>query len=396
MAFLGSATRNYRFGLMREMMDREGFDALAFTQGDFFQFATNFHTDVQPWERPILCVVPRNGEPFAILNELSTNHWRFSLEAQHLWVTDAEFYAEYPRLHRRVPLASQWAEMAADRLKRAGLNRSRIGVDAGGGPLARVPGLLPQLRIETATQECRKLRMVKNEEEIALMREIASLSDWVQERYRENIRPGRLVQELDMAMAALMAEESARRFPGDNLEILRCWTLSGPASCAPHGDGRSSGARIEKGHGMVNIVIPRLNGLVVENERTWFCGKPSQRQAELFEAARAANEAACEAAVTGEPVCGIDTAAQLVLERAGVAELILHRTGHGMGLLGHEFPEDMAFNTRPLMEREVYSAEPGIYQWGLGGFRHDDTVVVGEKPEILTKAPKDLASQTVG
>ena len=266
----------------------------------------------------------------------------------------------------------------------------------GAGPLAKVPSLLPQLRLEVATQEFRKLRLVKCEEEIALMREIAALSDWVQERYREKIQPGRLVQELDMAMAAEMAKEAARRFPGENLEILRCWTLSGPASCAPHGDGRSAGARIENGHGMVNIVIPRLNGLVVENERTWFCGKPSQRQVELFEAARAANEAACEAAVTGKPVCGIDTAAQLVLERAGVAELILHRTGHGMGTLGHEFPEDMAFNTRPLMEREVYSAEPGIYQWGLGGFRHDDTVVVGATPEVLTKAPKDLASQTIG
>ena len=43
MAFLGPATRDYRFGLMREMMDREGYDALAFTQGDFFKFVTNFH-----------------------------------------------------------------------------------------------------------------------------------------------------------------------------------------------------------------------------------------------------------------------------------------------------------------------------------------------------------------
>ena len=395
MAFLGSATRNHRFGLMREMMDLEGYDALAFTQADFFQFVTNFHTDVLTWERPILCVVPRNGEPFAILNELSTNHWRFAREAQHLWVTDAHFYAEHPRLHARVPLATQWAELTADMLSQAGLGRSRIGVDAAGGPLTRVQGLLPHLSIETATRECRKLRLVKNEEEIALMREIAALTDWVQDRYREHIRPGRLVQEMDMSMAVLMAEEAARRFPGENLEILRCWTLSGPASCAPHGDGRSCGARIEKGHGLVNIVIPRLNGIVVENERTWFCGKPSRRQIDLFEAAKAANEAACEAAVTGRPVCGIDAAAQQVLERAGFADLMLHRTGHGMGVLGHEFPEDMPFNTRPLLEREVYSAEPGIYQWGLGGFRHDDTVVVGKKPEVLTRAPKDLASQTI-
>jgi Xaa-Pro aminopeptidase len=395
MAVLSAAVRDHRLALMRALMDREGYDALAFTQADFFQFATNFATDVQVWERPILCVVPRQGEPFAILCELSTNHWRFGTEAQKLWVHDVEFYAEHPRLTRRLPVVAQWPEMVADRLRRAGLARGRIGADAAGGPLARAAALLPHLKLEGATAGCRALRWVKHAEELQLLREIAALTDWVQDRYREAIRPGRLVQEMDMSMAALLAEESARRFPGEHLEIMRCWTLSGPASAAPHGDGRSSGQRIEKGDGLVNIVIPRVNGLVVENERTWFCGQPSQRQIHLFETARAANEAACAAAVTGQPVSAIDAAAQAVIERAGCAELLLHRTGHGMGTMGHEFPEDMAFNHRPLLENEVYSAEPGLYEWGLGGFRHDDTVVVGAVPEVLTKAPKDLAAQTV-
>jgi Xaa-Pro aminopeptidase len=392
---LGHAVKEHRYGMMREAMDRSGLDALAFTTADFFQFATNFHTDVQTWERPVVCVVPRNGEPFAVLNELSTNHWRFSLEAQKLWVTDARFYAEHPRLGARVPLIPQWPEMVAERLKEAGLARAKIGADAAGNPLAKAVSLLPGAKLEAATAECRQLRWVKHEEEIQLMRELSALADWVQDRYRENIRPGRLVQELDMAMAALLVEEGGKRFPGRNLEIMRCWTLSGPASCAPHGDGRSAGARISKGDGLVNMVIPRLDGLVIENERTWFCGKPSERQRFLFETALGANEAACAAAVTGNPVSEIDAAAQRVIERAGCGELILHRTGHGMGTMGHEFPEDMAFNARPLLKNEVYSAEPGIYEWGLGGFRLDDTVVVGATPEILTRSAKDLRSQTI-
>lgn len=329
-----------------------------------------------------------------MLNELSTNHWRYAAEDQRLWVTDAAFYAEHPRLAARIPLASQWAELVADRLRQAGLGAARIGAD-GAGPLARAVGLLPRAKLELVVDAMRALRWVKHPEEIALMREIAGLSDWVQEQYREAIRPGRLVQEMDMAMAALMAEEGGRRFPGEHLEIMRCWTLSGPASAAPHGDGRQAGAKIEAGHGLVNIVIPRVNGLVVENERTWFCGKPTPRQVELFEAATAANEAAAGAAVTGAPVSAIDAAAQAVIERAGFGEHVLHRTGHGMGTLGHEFPEDMAFNHRPLLAGEVYSAEPGLYVFGLGGFRHDDTVVVGAEPEVLTRAPKDLRSQTI-
>ncbi len=46
------------------------------------------------------------------------------------------------------------------------------------------------------------------------------------------------------------------------------------------------------------------------------------------------------------------------------------------------------------MEREVYSAEPGIYIYGLGGFRHDDSIVVGaEAPEVLTKRSKRIEDQ---
>ena len=180
------------------------------------------------------------------------------------------------------------------------------------------------------------------------MREIAGLTDWVQEQYREAIRPGRMVMEMDMAMAAACAEEAGRRFYGQHLEIMRCWTLSGPASAAPHGDGKQAGAVIEEGHGLVNIVVMRLNGLVIENERTWFCGKPTPKQAALFEAATAANEAASAAAITGHPVSAIDAAAQAVIERAGFADHILHRTGHWQwARWGHEFPEDYGVQQPP-------------------------------------------------
>ena len=395
MAFLGSAVREHRMSAMRALMDREALDALAFTSADFFQFATNFATDVQTWERPVLALVPRTGEPFVVLAEISEHHWRYATEAGRLWAREAHFYAEHPRVAARAKLVGEWPELVATLLKARGLAHGRIGADAATGPLARAAGLLPHATLAALPAETRALRWVKHPEEIALMREIAALTDWVQDRYRENIRPGRLALELDMTMAAAIAEEGARRFAGQHLEILRAWTITGPASSAPHGDGRSAGARIEAGHGLINIVVLRVNGLVVENERTWFCGAPSAEQARLFEIARAANEAAIEATVTGRPVSGIDAAAQAVIEAAGCGALICHRTGHGMGTLGHEFPEDMAFNHRPLVEREVYSAEPGIYVFGLGGFRHDDTVVVGAAPEVLTRAPKDLRSQTI-
>ncbi len=55
----------------------------------------------------------------------------------------------------------------------------------------------------------------------------------------------------------------------------------------------------------------------------------------------------------------------------------------------------MPFCHRPLLEGEVYSVEPGIYVYGLGGFRIDDTVVIGQIPEIITQAPRDLRTNTI-
>lgn len=387
---LSQVTYGYRTEKMKRLMDVLQLDALVFTSGDFFQFATNFHTDVQPWERPIFAVFPRNGEPFLVMNELSTNHVRFSIEQGKLWVTDISFYAEHPKVSNRLPLISQIHELLAEKIRHAGLTRARIGVEGTSPILAAVNRMLPELQLRPCTPEMRSLRWQKNEEELNVMEAAAGIADWLQDRYRENIRPGRLVQELDFAMASLWVQEAAERFPGEHFEVIRSWTLSGPASASPHGDGASCGQRIKEGDVLVNIVIPRLNGLAIENERTWFCGKPNAKQVALWNAAKDANEAAVDAARTGNPVSAIDAAAQAVIEKAGFAEYIKHRTGHAIGIVHHEYPEDMAFSFRPLLDDEVYSAEPGLYVYGIGGFRLDDTVVVGEQPRTLTHTPKTL------
>jgi Xaa-Pro aminopeptidase len=392
MDFLSHNVRDERMRRMHALMDELRLDALIITSSDFFEFATSFKVDVEPWERPVLVVIPRTGEPVAIMNELSTHHFRLLTAQGRVWVTDVQFYVE-----RRVAGSdrrgiSDFREMALEIVARLGLTGSRIGFDDIGPFLSGAAEMLPNATLIPCKPGLRALRWVKHAEEVEIMRHACALSDWGQDRYRENIRPGRLVQELDFQMASLMVEEGARRFPGSELEIVECFTLSGPASAAPHGNSARCGARIEKGDVLVNIIVPRLNGLLIENERTWIAGPPSLAQRRYYDAARAANEAGIEAAVAGSAVSGIDEAAQREFERAGFAELSFHRTGHGIGIICHEYPDDMAFNDRPLLTNEVYSVEPGIYVAGVGGFRIDDTVVIGAVPEIMTKSPRNIES----
>ncbi|WP_011300614.1 M24 family metallopeptidase [Cupriavidus necator] len=395
MAHLSKAVHDYRLSAMHRLMDRLSVDALVFGTPDFFQYATNYQLDVWPWERPVFIIVPRNGETFAVMNELSTNHLRFATSKDTVWMTDVTFYAEHPRVSNRLPLPAQLPEVVAALLSAKGLGMSRIAVDTQHPILVGAQRYLPELTLRPSLAEMRSLRWVKHAEEHQVMRDLASLTDWVQDRYRENIRPGRLVQELDHAMAALMVEEAANRFPGEDFDILKCWTLAGAASASPHGDGAACGSRIARGDTIVNLILPRLNGLHVENERTWFCGRPDSEQSRLYQVAAQATDAAVAAAVVGKRVCDMDAAAQAVIEAAGCGQYVFHRTGHAVGLMLHEYPEDMAFNTRPLLAGEVYSSEPGLYVYGLGGFRLDDTVIVGERPEVIVKTPKTLEYATV-
>jgi len=395
MGFLNHNVYRHRMSRLTEFMEVHGLDGVAILTPDNFFFLTNYFLDVAPWERPVAAIFPRSGNPFVIMNELSTNGIRMAKERGTLWVDDITLYSEHPRIADRLWLLPQWSQMVASELLRHGQSTGRLGVDAVPPVMAQVETLLPDLKLVPVEESLRQLRWVKTAEELHLIRQVAVLSDWGQERYRENVRGGRFVQELDLFTASQLAEEACRRFPNENVEI-RVGSERGPDSAAPHGTGAPTGAVVEEADGIVNVIIARLNGLVVENERTWFYGEPSQPQVEAFEVAREAQEAAIAKLVAGVRVCDVDAAALEVIERAGYGRHVIHRTGHGLGTAGHEFPDNMAFNQRQLLANEVYSAEPGIYVYGLGGFRHDDTVIVGDKePEVVTHAPKDLASQTI-
>jgi Xaa-Pro aminopeptidase len=381
---------------VREYLHESGYAALLVTDPDHFYMLSGFHLDVAPWERPVALAIPAAGEPFMIMNELSTHHLRMARERGSLHIPNYALYVEHPRAVNRTYTRDRWMELLAVRLTAAGVRRGRVAVDRPGSFRGLGRHVVGLEEIGDASEFLVQMRQRKYPAELSIMRSAAALTDWGQDRYMEMVRPGALVAVHDLEVARRIMVEGATRFPEDRVEV-RVWSLSGPASASPHGTGADAGMRFAHGDGVVNIIIVRLNGLVVENERTLFVGPPrTELQRRAYEAATAANMAALEKFVAGVPVAEVDAAAQRMIEQHGFAEHIMHRTGHGMGIAGHEFPEDMAFNYRPLMEHEVYSCEPGIYIYGVGGFRQDDTVIVGKSwPEVITKRSKRLDDQIV-
>jgi len=395
MSVLSAAVRGHRRAALNRVMDEQSVDALVLTNPDWFEFAANHAIAVQGWERPYALALARDGRSAALLHDLSSAKVQIAQQLGRLWLDELVFYSEVPQVAGRRPILSAWPETFAELLGSLGLARARIGVDAMSGSLSRLSALLPELKVTPLGMSLRQARWVKHPDEIAVMREAARISDWAIERYREEIRPGRLLQEMDYSVAATTCAEAAKRFPGEDFQILRFMTLSGASAAAAHGDGCPAGAVVRTGTVLVATCNVRLNGLSMENQCTFAIGKIDAKLRDLMGTALQANRAGLAAAVAGREVAGIDAAAHAVVVAAGYGDYVTHRTGHGIGVGTHEFPEDMCFNTRKLIANEVFMVEPGIYLPGVAGFRYVDAVVVGASPEQLTRAPKDFSSMSV-
>jgi Xaa-Pro aminopeptidase len=382
-----------RLAALQAWLDERGFDAFVVTGVENVAYLSGWKPDVEPWERPIALLVPRRGASALVLHELSVHGVRMARERGALVVDDVVFYVERPAPGGRS--RSDWGALVADRLAAIGVPATtKVACDARPSYLNEVAAAAEGLVFTVDPSPIVDARAVKAPEELALMRGAAALTDFGQEVFFELARPGALIAEVDAETVRRMRVEGARRFPASDVSA-RAFSITGPGSAAPHGTGAGSDARIERGHGIVNIIIASLGGYFVENERTLFVGEPSAEQRAAYACIREAQAAAVAACVPGAPIAGIDRAALAVIERHGYLGHVHHRAGHGIGLRGHDLPEDMAFNERPLRAGEVYTIEPGLYLWGVGGFRIDDTVVVGDPPEVLTSTARDLEGVTL-
>jgi len=286
---------------IRQFLEAEGYQAFAILTSDNFYYASGFFLDVAPWERPVALVIPRDGEPFAVMNELSTHHVRMAKERGSLAVADTCFWNEHPSSTLRTYTRPQWTELLAAQLKARGIDRGTIACDSSFSAIEPVTKVLPKLDFVIEAQLLKDMRMVKSEAELHFIREGAKLTDFGQEVWGSLIAPGKLMAEVDAETTRQMVVKGAEMFPGNKVDVW-VFSLSGPASASPHGTGGDSDMTIAAGHGIVNIIIVRLNGYVIENERTWMVGEPSDLQARAFAAAEGATVAATKQMVAGNLV----------------------------------------------------------------------------------------------
>jgi Xaa-Pro aminopeptidase len=287
---------------------------------------------------------------------------------------------------RKGPLQAAREWMAENRTK-LGRKPWRVGVEsehltvAGKAQLARI--LPSDFRLLETKALVEQPRMVKDAEEIKLLRGAVNLGAGLFDRALKAMRPG--VKEVEVAAEM---EYAGRRAGAEEMSFPTI-IAAGKRSALPH--GRASEAAIPSRGFVVCDWGVILAGYCSDMTRTVHVGRPTAEARRMYEAVREAQQAAVDAVRPGVTVGEVDRACRRLLHKQGLGRYFSHSTGHGVGLEIHEAPRVAAGQTEVLQPGMVITIEPGVYIPGKGGVRIEDMVVVTERGcEVLTPIAKEL------
>jgi len=359
-----------------EAATASGLDALLIGVGSDLRYLTAY--EAMPLERLTMLAIIRGQPPFIVVPRLERGAAEQGLLAPVEIVTWGELDDAHAIIAGRIPAPT-------------GDAGPRIAVSDGLWAVHLLKfqeHLGPSARFEPASPVLRDLRMVKDTDEIALLREAAHAAD----RVVASVAAGTLIGRTE----ADVAREVRERLVAEGHEFgLFAIVASGPNSASSHHE--ASDRVIRAGEPIVLDIGGVLGGYCSDITRTlWVTGGdpakgPDERYRAFFGVLHDAQAASVQAVAPGVACSAIDAAAREPIEAAGFGEAFFHRTGHGIGLDGHEDPYIIAGNDIPLRSGMTFSVEPGIYFPGEYGARIEDIVLCGpDGPDPLNEAAHEL------
>jgi len=236
-----------------------------------------------------------------------------------------------------------------------------------------------------------RARRQKDEEEIARIAEACRVLDKIYRGLEKEIRPGR--SEWKIASEVLRIATENRTTPiADDLALSPTIIASGPRAAYPHVE--LSDREVKKGEFLLADIFFRYKGYCSDATRTFAVGTVSGEMKRNYQTVFDAQAAAMKAIRVGAVCEDVNEAAIGVLREKKLDRFMTHSTGHGVGIDIHELPNIRRKSLTKLARGDVVTDEPGIYFRGKYGIRIEDTVLVGERPKLLTKYTKELV--TVG
>jgi Xaa-Pro dipeptidase len=243
-----------------------------------------------------------------------------------------------------------------------------------------VDGLRRAARCEIVSGDpvVRACRMIKSPAELALMQAAADVTmaayRWVYPRVQAGMTSADIAGLMNRATAALGAEP------------LFALVLLNEASAYPHGSRQPQA--VKEGGVVLMDCGAQVHGYESDISRTWVHGEASARQRKVWDTVRKGQEIAHATARVGVPAGQVDDAVRAFYEKQGWGPGyrlpgLSHRTGHGIGMDGHEPVNLVHGETVTLKPGMCFSNEPGLYIPGEFGVRMEDCFHMTEAGPVL-------------
>jgi Xaa-Pro aminopeptidase len=228
-----------------------------------------------------------------------------------------------------------------------------------------------------------KLRIIKDESELAVMQDAADLADRAFQHILSYIKPGVTEASIALELEVFMRSQGATSSSFDTI------VASGERSALPHGVASS---KIIGNNEFVKLDYGAYyNGYCSDITRTVVVGKPTDKHHEIYEIVKEAQQFALDNLGPGMTGKQGDALTRDIITRYGYGEYFGHGTGHGLGMEIHEAPRLSISGDVVLAPGMTVTVEPGIYLPGLGGVRIEDDVVITDSGiRVLTRSPKQL------
>jgi Xaa-Pro dipeptidase len=364
---IAESERRARIEKARRLMTEHGMGAIVLEPGTSMSYFANVRWGLS--ERPFLLVIPAKGELAYVapgFEEMRAREITTFTDDIRVWQEDED-----------------WGAVVAGILKDRGVATGRVGIEervrffiADG-----LRAAAPQVQFVLATPVTAGCRMFKSPAEIALMQRANDITIAAYKAAFATLQEGMTQFEFQRNVRAAFDALGA---PGGS-----AGAQFGKYSAFPHGSIQPQ--RLREGDVVLVDGGCSVEGYQSDITRTTVFGKPSKRQVDVWNLEKEAQAAAFRAAQVGATCESVDAAARKVITDAGFGPDykvpgLPHRTGHGIGMDGHEWTNFVRGNKTPLAPGMCFSDEPMIAIYGEFGIRLEDCLYITENgPRFFTQ-----------
>ena len=360
-----------RFDKLNDSLGTSGLDAIILNPGPTLTHLTGLHFHLM--ERPVVLLFAKDQDPAIVMPELELQK-----VASLPYQLQVFAYPENP---------SEWDNAFRKAVQALGLDGKRIGVEPRQLRLLEfrhVKAGAPEAEYPDASDVLSALRLRKDKAEVDAMRRAVKIAQDALAAMIPLIKIGVTEKELSSELVIQLLKQ------GSEPEMPFAPIISGgPNGANPHAS--PSDRKLQAGDLLVVDWGAAYDGYISDLTRTLAVGEVEDEYKKIHKIVQEANAAGRASAQPGVPCANVDKAARDVIEKAGYGVYFTHRTGHGIGMEGHEEPYMRGDNMQLLEPGMAFTVEPGIYLPGRNGVRIEDNVVITETgADVLSDMPREI------